>query len=253
MREQTNKISAVIITKNEEHNIGRCLKSLYWVDEIVVVDSGSTDKTLEVCKQYNCNIIETEWLGFGRTKQLAVNSASHNWVLSIDSDEQVSENSIAVIKTLLENPKHNAYKVQIKSFYLGRMINHSGWSNEFKLRIFNKNFGNYNNNKIHESVIIKGEKPKIKVEFNHYSYPTIASHLIKINIYTDLQAKELKKRGKNYPLFLIPLFALNKFANMFLFNLGFLDGKEGFILCSNSAYGVFIKYLKLWKLNKIND
>ncbi len=245
-----NKISAVIITKNEEANIERCLKSLHWVDEIVVVDSGSTDRTLEICKQYECKIIETDWLGFGRTKQLAVNSASYNWVLSIDSDEQVSENSIAVIKTLLENPKHNAYKVQIKSFYLGRMINHSGWGNEFKLRIFNKELGNYNDSVIHESVVITGEKPHIEVEFFHYTYPSLAKNMEKLDKYSSLQAKELFEKGKKYSLFLIPLFVLNKFINMYLLNLGFLDGKEGFLLATMSAFGVFLKYAKLWELNK---
>ena len=245
-----NKISAVIITKNEESIIERCLKSLYWVDEIVVVDSGSTDRTLEICKQFKCKIVETEWLGFGKTKQLAVNSASYNWVLSIDSDEQVSENSIAVIKTLLENPKHNAYKVQIKSFYLGRMIKHSGWGNEFKLRIFNKKLGNYNDSVIHESVIIPGEKPRIEVEFFHYTYPSLTKNMEKLDRYSSLQAKELFEKGKKYSVALIPLFVINKFINMYLLNFGFLDGKEGFLLASMSAFGVFLKYSKLWELNK---
>ncbi len=248
-----NKISAVIITKNEELNIERCLKSLHWVDEIVVVDSGSTDRTVEICKRYNCKIIETEWLGFGKTKQLAVNSASYNWVLSIDSDEQVSDNSVRVIKTLLENPQHKAYKaykVQIKSFYLGRMIHHSGWGNEFKLRIFNKEFGNYNDSVIHESVVIAGEKPHVKVELNHYTYPTLEKNMEKLDRYSSLQAKELFEKGKKYSLVLIPLFVLNKFINMYLINLGFLDGKEGFLLANMSAFGVFLKYAKLWELNK---
>ncbi len=248
-----NKISAVIITKNEESNIERCLKSLHWVDEIVVVDSGSKDKTIEICKKYDCKIIETKWLGFGKTKQLAVNSASHNWVLSIDSDEQVSENSVAVIKTLLENPKQNAYKVQIKSFYLGRMINHSGWGNEFKLRIFNKELGNYNDNVIHETVVIAGDKPNIAVEFYHYTYPSLEKNMEKLDRYSSLQAKELFEKGKKYPLILIPFFVLNKFINMYMLNLGFLDGKEGFILANMSAFGVFLKHTKLWELNKKNN
>jgi glycosyltransferase involved in cell wall biosynthesis len=245
-----NKISAVIITKNEESNIGRCLKSLHWVDEIVVVDSGSTDRTVEICKMYNCKIVETKWLGYGKTKQLAVNSSSNNWILSIDSDEQVSENSVNVIKTLLKNPTYKAYKVQIKSFYLGRMINHSGWGNEFKLRIFNKEFGNYNDSEIHESVMIDGEKPNLKVEFYHYTYPSLEVNMRKLDRYSSLQAKELSEKGKKYSLGLIPIFVLNKFLSMYLLKLGFLDGKEGFILASMSSFGVFLKYTKLWKLNK---
>ena len=249
MTKKTNKISAVIITKNEEHNIERCLKSLHWVDEVVVVDSGSTDRTLEICRKYNCKIIETEWLGYGITKQLSVNTAHHDWVLSIDADEQVTPESVDVIKSVLESPKHHAYKIKIKSFYLGKAIKHSSWGNEFKLRIFNKKFGNYNDNEIHESIIIEGETSQIKAEFNHYSYPTISSHVNKMDRYTDLQAVELKRKGKQYSLFTTVLLSMNKFISMYFFHLGFLDGKEGFILCSNSAYGVYLKYLKLRELN----
>jgi len=245
-----NKISAVIITKNEERNIERCLKSLHWVDEIVVVDSGSTDRTLEICKQYNCKIVETEWLGYGKTKQLAVNSASNDWILSIDSDEQVASESVDIIKRTLANPTYNAYKVQIKSFYLGRLIKHSGWGNEFKLRIFNKTAGNYNDNEVHETVLISGEKPKLDVVFFHYTYPTLEKHIEKMNRYSTLQAKDLHDKGKNYSVLLIPVFVINKFLSMYLLKLGFLDGREGFVLAAISSFGVFLKYTKLWKLNK---
>ncbi len=244
-----NKISAVIITKNEEANIERCLKSLNWVDEIVVVDSGSTDRTLAICSSYNCKIVKTEWLGYGKTKQLAVNSAKNSWVLSIDSDEQVSEKSAKVIRNTLANPKHNAYKIQIKSFYLGKLIKHSGWGNEFKLRLFNREKGNYNNNEIHESVVIDGEKPKIEVEFFHYTYPTINKIIEKVDKYSKLQAQELFDKGKKYSLFLVPIFVINKLFGIYILKLGFLDGKEGFILANMSAFGVFLKYIKLWKLN----
>lgn len=250
MKNGANKISAVIITKNEESNIERCLKSLHWVDEIVVVDSGSTDITLEICKRYNCTIVETEWLGYGKTKQLAVNSAANSWVLSIDADEEVSINSIQAIKDSIEDHEYTGYKVQIKSFYLGRMINHSGWGNEFKLRIFNKKAGNYNDSEIHETVILKGEKAKLDVVFFHHTYPTLEKHLEKVNRYSSLQAKELFEMGKSYSILLIPIFVLNKFLSMYILKLGFWDGKEGFVLAYISAFGVFLKYTKLWKLNK---
>lgn len=242
------KISAVIITKNEEANIERCLKSLQWTDEIVVVDSGSTDRTVEICKQYGCKVIETEWLGYGKTKQLAVNSASNDWVLSIDADEQVAEESVSIIKEAIEKGKNKAFKVQIKSFYLGRLIKHSGWGNEFKLRIFNKKFGNYNDAEVHETVLIDDEKPKINAVFYHYTYPTLEKHCEKINRYSTLQGREIFEKGKNYPMILFPIFALNKFFTMYFLKAGFLDGKEGFILAVVSSCGVFMKYAKYWKL-----
>lgn len=248
--ENKNKISAVIITKNEEKNIERCLKSLTWVDEIVVVDSGSTDKTVEICKQYECKIIKTEWFGYGKNKQLAVNSASNNWVLSIDADEEVAQESVPLIKNVVSANPSIGYKVQIKSYYLGKLIRYSGWGNEFKLRIFNKQYGNYDDAEVHETVILKGEKIKSKIVFYHHTYPTVEKQLEKINRYSTLQAKQLYDKRKKYSLPLIAFFTLNKFFATYFFRLGFLDGKEGFILAYFSSVGVFSKYVKLWKLNK---
>lgn len=245
-----NKISAVIITKDEEKNIERCLKSLDWVDEIVVVDSGSTDKTIEICKEYNCSIVDSEWLGFGRTKKLAVNSASNNWILSIDSDEEVTPELRNKIKEILANPKFDAYRVKRKSFYLGKMINHCGWGSDYPLRLFNRTHGNFNDKEVHESVDIHWEGSKIESPLLHYTYPTIELHVSKTNRYTDIQAEELYKKGKQFSIFAAVLLGINKFINMYIFKLGILDGKEGFILCSIASFGVYLKYVKLWKLNK---
>ncbi len=245
-----NKISAVIITKNEEANIGRCLNSLGWVDEIVVVDSGSTDKTIEICKEYNCQIVISEWLGFGKTKKLAVDSATNNWILSIDSDEEVTHELENKIKEILINPKSNGYRINRRSFYLGRMINHCGWNFDYPLRLFNKKHGNFNDKEVHESVEIGDEVGRIEYPLLHYTYPTLEGHIVKANRYSSLQAKELYEKNKNYSFFLIPVFVINKFINMYILKAGFLDGKEGFILSYISAFGVFLKYIKLWKLNK---
>lgn len=248
--ENKNKISAVIITKNEEANIGRCLNSLGWVDEIVVVDSGSTDKTIEICKEYNCQIVISEWLGFGRTKRLAVDSATNNWILSIDSDEEVTPELENTIKEILANPKSDGHRVKRSSFYLGKMIKHCGWNSDYPLRLFNREYGNFNDKEVHEAVEIREEGSKIESPLLHYTYPTLEGHIDKVNRYSSLQAKELYKKNKNYSFFLIPIFVLNKFINMYFLHLGFLDGKKGFILSYISAFGVFLKYIKLWKLNK---
>ncbi len=245
-----SKISAVIITKNEENNIERCLKSLNWTDEIVVVDSESTDRTIEICKMYNCKIIVTKWLGYGKTKQLAVESASNKWVLSIDADEEVSKDSIAEIKEIINNKEDIGYRVHIKSFYLEKLIKFSGWRNEFKLRIFNKNFGTYNNSEIHETVLLNGEKRNSNIIFFHHTYPTVEKQLEKIDRYSTLQANEMYNKDKHYSFWLIPVFSLYKFISIYLLKLGFLDGKEGLILAYFSSVGVFSKYIKLWKLNK---
>ena len=248
-----NKISATIITKNEGQNIERCLKSLQWVDEIVIVDSGSTDETVEICEKYNCKIVKSEWFGFGKTKKIAVNSATNNWIFSVDSDEEVTHELEIAIKEILKNPEYRGYRINRKSYYLGKMINHCGWDSDYPLRLFNRENGNFNENDIHESVIVEGEVRKIESNLLHYTYPTISSHLSRINRYSDIQAKELKKKGKHYSLFIVLFFGLNKFLKMYVWKLGFLDGKEGLILCTNSAYGIYLKYLKLWELNRKDE
>jgi len=150
-------ISAAIITKNEERNIERCLRSLSWVNEIIIVDSGSTDTTLEICRKYNCDIITSKWLGFGKTKQLAVNKTSHDWVLSVDADEEISNDLALKIKLILQSNKFAGYRIRRKSFYLGKLINYSGWQDDYPLRLFNKNFGNFDNSDVHEKVQLNTE------------------------------------------------------------------------------------------------
>ncbi len=245
-----NKISVVIITKNEEVNIERCLKSVNWADEVVVVDSGSTDSTIEICEKYSCKIVHSKWLGFGRTKQLAVDSAINDWVLSIDSDEEVTDELKSKIEQILENPKTTGYKIKRNSYYLGRLIKHCGWNTDFQLRLFNKKHGNFNNKEVHESVKTNGDTSIINEQILHYTYPSIEVHLKKTDRYSTIQAKEMYDKGKSFPLILAILFGLNKFVNMYFLRLGFLDGKEGFILCSIASFGVYLKYVKLWMLNK---
>lgn len=247
-----NNLSVTIITKNEEKNIERCLRSLSWVDEIVVVDTGSTDSTKRICQKYNCKIVESSWLGFGKTKKLAVDSAKNDWILSIDSDEEVTNELRNEILSILKSPSNNAYRIKRTSFYLDRMIKHCGWNSDYPLRLFNRKYGNFNDKEIHESVVMTEGIVVRKIEqiILHYTYPTIDSHINKVNRYSRLQAEEMKQKGKSYSLIAAKIFAINKFINMYLLRLGLLDGKEGFILCSIASFGVYLKYVKLWKLNK---
>lgn len=239
-----NKISATIITFNEQANIERCLKSILWVDEIVIVDSYSTDNTIEICKKYNCKIIQTEWQGFGKTKKFAVDSASHDWILSIDADEEVTEQLKIKILDLLVAPDYYGFKIKRRSHYLGKEIKHCGWDRDYPLRLFNRQFANFNDKEVHESVILNGKKGRIHEPFLHYTYPTISSHINKINRYSELAALN----GENkYSLLTSLFFGVNKFLKMYLLQKGFLDGKYGFLLCVNSAFGVYLKYIKAWE------
>jgi len=245
-----NKLSAVIITKNEELNIERCLKSVQFADEIVVLDSGSTDRTIEICQNHDCHIHQTKWLGFGLTKRKAVSLAKYNWILSIDADEEITTELRERILNILKNPKFNAYNIKRISFYLGKKINYCGWNSDFPLRLFNKNYGNFNDKTVHESIIVSGKQARINIPMLHYTYPTIESHIEKMDKYSTLGAQNLFDNNQSISVIGALFRGLVKFLKMYFLQLGFLDGIHGFILCFNSAFGVYFKYLKLWKLRK---
>ncbi len=241
-------ISVTIITQNEKANIGRCLESVKWADEIVVVDSGSTDGTIDICQRYHCKIINTEWLGFGPTKHLAVEQASHDWIFSIDSDEEVTpELQQRIIELFSSEPKLKSWRIKRSSFYLGEKIKYSGWDSDYPVRIFNKKFGQFNKKPLHESIVVPGERGTLSAPLLHYTYPTISSHIAKMNRYSDLSAAEAVARGKKSSVTGALCRGAAKFLKMYIIKRGFLDGTAGFILAKNSAFGVYLKYLKIWQ------
>ena len=243
-------VSITIITKNEQKNIERCLKSVQWADEIVVVDSSSTDRTIDICQKFRCKIIESEWLGFGPTKRLAVDAASNDWIFSIDADEQVGEQLKVIILRTLKNPQLNGYRIKRVSYYLGKQVRYCGWQRDYQLRLFNRKFGNFNEKLVHESVNIDGAVGRIEQPIFHYTYPTIQSHIDKMDRYTDLGTDQLIGKGKSSSICMAVMRGMAKFLKMYLLHRGFLDGKIGFVLCYNSAFGVYLKYLKLWEKNR---
>lgn len=241
-------VSAVLIVKNEEANLPQCLESLSWVDEIVVVDSGSTDRTMEIARDYGARVLQTPWLGFGKTKQLAVDAATHDWVFSIDADEEVTELLRCKIQSILEKPQKQGYRISRRSYYLGRPIRFSGWRSDAPLRLFNRVHGRFNEKIVHESVEMASKPGMIKAHMLHYTFPTISTHLSKIDSYSALGAQQLLDKGKKVNLVFACLRGVVKFIKMYLLKLGVLDGKEGFVLAVISSFGVSLKYLRLWEL-----
>jgi len=248
MNEKIN-ISVVIITLNEEHNIRRCLESVKWTDEIVVYDTGSSDKTLDICKEYNCSIYQqSNWEGFGKAKNDAVKLAKYDWIFSIDADEEVSKDlEIAIHQILNATDKKNAYTIKRNSFYMGKMIKYSGWQRDYPLRLFNRKYGNFNMNLVHEAAEIEGEKGKISEVIYHYTYPHIKTHINKMTHYSELGASEAYKKNKKSSICKAVFNGFAKFIKMYLLNLGFLDGKAGLILALNSAFAGYLKYIYLWE------
>ncbi len=249
--QSTLPLSAAIIVKNEERNIRRCLESICWIDDIVVFDSGSTDKTLDICREYGCRIFEGKWPGFGPAKQYAVSKTRYDWVFVIDADEVMSPELADAVSRVVTSPDADGYRIRRFSHYLGRLIRHSGWNRDCTLRLFHKQRGHFNDKIVHESVQIpSGIIGLIREPLYHYPYPDINTHLRKIMHYTNLAAESAVRKGEKSGLLAALVKGDFKFFKMYVLQAGFLDGREGFILAVLSAWGVFLKYLKISRLSR---
>lgn len=242
------KLSVTIITLNEEANIRYALESIKWADEIVVVDSGSSDKTVDICKEYTEKVFYNQWSGHIAQKNFAIDKATHNWILSIDADERVTPELAEEIKHALVNPEAAAYVVPRHGFYMGRWIDHSGWYPDYKIRLFRRSRGRWGGINPHDAVIVNGEVKYLKGDILHYSYRDIAHHVNTINSFTTIGAREYHKLGRRAGLWDIAVRPFGTFLKKYILKQGFRDGTPGFIIAVSSAYYVFLKYAKLLEL-----
>ncbi|KPK77885.1 MAG: hypothetical protein AMJ89_01635 [candidate division Zixibacteria bacterium SM23_73] len=248
------KISTIVITRNEEKNIRRCLSSIDWVDEIVVVDSGSRDDTKKIASEFTKRIFDIKWEGFGKTKSFAKDKASHQWILSVDADEVVTQDLKDEIQKITKSEDSlDGYYIPRKSNFLGKWIKHGGWYPDYVLRLFKKDNAKFNHSMVHEKVEVNGEIGYLKNALLHYTDPTFDHYLEKLNRYTSLGAEELYRKGKRTKLFDIILRPWAVFFKMYFVKKGFLDGVSGFILAVSSGFHVFSKYVKLWHLGSVNS
>ncbi len=245
-------ISVVMIVKNEEAIIKRCLNAASWADEIVVLDTGSSDSTPQICKDLGAKVSYLDkWEGFGKARQQACSLASNDWVLSLDADEIVSEELAETLQKLRETRLEKAsYRVRIRSHYLGKAINYCGWQKETHIRLFNRNWAGYNDALVHESLLSSVPVLCLSGTIEHYTYPTKARHLEKMKLYGSLGAEKLYNSGKKTSLAEAGLRAAFTFLKMYLLKLGFLDGWQGWELCKTTAWGTWYKYWLLWKKQK---
>lgn len=247
------KLSAVIITFNEEDKIGRCIDSLKEIaDEIIVVDSLSTDRTAEICGAKGATVISQSFLGYIEQKNFALDKANFDYVISLDADEALSPELIASIKTIKQDFKADAYEFNRLTNFCGKWIRHGGWYPDTKLRIWNKNRGRWGGTNPHDKVIMEsvGNVQKLNGDLLHYSIDSIAQHIDQIQKFTTIAANELHKRGKKTSIATILFNSSFKFIRDYLLRLGFLDGFYGYVIAKNSAYAKYLKYLKLYELNK---
>ena len=240
------KLSVFIIAFNEERILEDCLKKLYWVDEIIVVDSGSTDNTVTICEKYNAKVYYRKFDGFGEQKQFALNQTSNDWVLSLDADEVLTDSLIDEIKFNIEtNPKDFAgYYIKCRMVFLGKTFNFGNESNRNILRLFNKTKGDFCLTSVHEEIIVKGKTKKLQGHYLHYSYASIQAFISKLNTYTQLGAANRFAKNKKYSFYSIIIKTIFEFVKKFLFELNILNGKSGFHWSLLSAFSTYVKCIK---------
>jgi glycosyltransferase involved in cell wall biosynthesis len=247
------KLSVVIITLNEERNIERCIRSVEGLtDDIVVVDSGSTDLTESICKSLGVNFHTHKWLGYAETKNYANSLAQNRLILSLDADEALSDELKESIKKVLANQKSQAYSMNRLTNYCGKWIKHGGWYPDRKIRLFNYDEGLWGGTLIHEAIKLKNGSPveQLKGDILHYSYHTISDHVAQANRFTDLTALKAFEENKKGSLIKIIFSPIVKFKKDYIFRAGFLDGYFGFVISVISAFATFMKYVKLRQLHK---
>lgn len=246
-----SRLSAIVITLNAAHHIENCLKSIQWVDEIIVVDSGSSDETIQICQQFTQQVFSyTDWQGFGIQKNRALAHATGDWVLSIDADEQVPPELRSEIEQAIQSTTYSAWMLPRLSRYCGRWIRYS-WGKDYVLRLFKRQCGRFSNELVHEKVQIhQGLTGKLRTPLLHFSFSSVEEVLHKINTYSTASAQMQFQHHKKSSLIRAILHGLWAFMRSYIFKRGFLDGREGFILAVSNAEGTYYRYIKLMYLQE---
>ena len=243
-------LSLVLITKNEEARIERCLRSVPFAADVVVLDSGSTDGTAQKARALGARVFEEEWRGFGPQRRRAVELALHDWVLCLDADEALSSELADEITRRFESfDVETAYRFPRLSFHLGRWIRHGGWHPDWQLRLFHRSSAQWSSAPIHEKV----EAAKIESlrgVLQHWVFENLSHQVMTNDRYSTLQAQELYDRGVRSSLWRMLIKPKVKFWECYLLKGGFLDGRAGFIIAVGAAYSVFLKWTKLWELER---
>ncbi len=247
-------LSVIIITLNAAETLPDCLASVRWADDIIVLDSGSTDATLAICQQFKVQVFHTDWPGFGIQKNRALQKAQGTWVLSIDADEQVSPQLRAAIQQAMQNPTYTAWRMPRQSWYCGRFLRHSGWYPDYVTRLFRRDGAVFSNDLVHERLLVQqGQVGTLPAALIHYSFLRFEQVLDKVNSYSSAGAQMLHQRGQQSSLTKAVLKACWAFIRSYVLRLGFLDGAQGFLQAVSGAEGTYYRYVKLWLLNMNHD
>ena len=248
------QLSVIIIALNQEANIGDCLASVSFADDIVVVDTGSTDRTVELARAYTDRVLTTDWQGFGPTKNYALDQARGDWVFSLDTDERVPPALQAeILATVAAGGPLDGYRVARKNYFCGRWIRHLGWYPDYTLRLFRRGQGRFRDREVHEEVVVDGPLGTLKTPLEHYSYRSVSDYVARMDRYARLAAQELAKAGRRPcpgELFFRPLLS---FFHLYFIRLGFLEGTPGYTLAVLMSMYKFLKYYYLRELARGRD
>jgi (heptosyl)LPS beta-1,4-glucosyltransferase len=245
-------VTATIITKNEADAIADALKSLSWADEIVVVDAESTDDTVAIARQFTDRVFVRPWKGYVDQKNHAASIATHDWIFSLDADERVPVDLSAEMRALLvADPKHAGYRMPRVSFYLGRWIRTTDMYPDYQLRLYNRRKGRWDGLHVHESVKVDDNSiGYLKSELQHYPYRDLSEHLIRMDRYTTLAARQMFEKGKRATRVELLIHPPVAFLRNYVLKGGFRDGKAGLIVSMVNSYYVMLKFAKLWELQR---
>jgi len=247
------ELSVVIITRDEEKNIARCIKSVApLASEVVVVDSHSQDNTQQICLSLGARVITHDFEGFGKQKQFADAQAKYEWILSLDADEELSTELRDSIGNIISNPQADAYSMNRLTNFCGKWIKHGGWYPDKKVRLYKKSIAKWNDYPVHELLNVNKNAAVMHLRGNllHYSINTINHHIKQINRYSEIAAGNLVEKGRRTTCFHLALKPVFRFVKIYFLKAGFLDGYFGFVIARNSAFSVYLRYAKAKALKK---
>jgi glycosyltransferase involved in cell wall biosynthesis len=246
-------LSVAIIAGNEEKKIGDCLESVKWADEIIVVDSESTDRTVEIAKRYTDKVFIRKWEGYAPQKQFAIDQATCDWILSLDADERVSpELKDEILKILESETEFDGFYIPRRNFFLGKWIKSCGWYPNYQLRLFKKGKAKVTQRKVHEKFIVDGKVGYLRGDIIHFTHMTLKETFAKINEYSSLRAEEKSKRKKVKGIDFI-LYPFSSFLSHYILKGGFRDGVYGLMVSLNHAMTNLQTYMKIWELQNVKS
>jgi len=246
-------LSVAIITRNAAALLERCLASVAFAEEIVVVDSGSTDSTVELAARHGARVVRKEWLGFGAQKQFAVDAASHEWVLCVDADECLSSELREAIVAELKSPRGFVYAIPRRNRFLGRWLKHGEGYPDWNVRLFHREHARWGGETVHERIVTQSPVLRLRGDLLHDSAETLEKYLDKQNRYTSLQAESLRAAGRRANALQLVLSPLLRFIKFYLLRLGFLDGVPGLVHVTIGCMNSFNKYAKLKALERASE